>query len=164
MIFETSKLFFNFLQELFCRCRSLIRISGRYDSAVWLLTERFTNALIEIDLFSLRMCNSIAPDQPWPCAVCVCVFSCPLSPNVYRIRGSVIIVASHIRATYLARTPEFIYSNLFMFTRDDSVTCIGLDLLHYLAFADVYVCVRTQKGRRCYGYKLLGSYEKYLSN
>jgi len=42
----------------------------------------------------------------------------PRSPNVYRIRGSVIITASHIRA----RAPEFIYSNLFTFTRDDSTT------------------------------------------
>lgn len=107
-------------------------------SAVSLLTER---ALIEIDLFSLRMCNSIAPDPTLALRrVCMRVYA-PPPPNVYRIHGSVIIITSY------ARAPEFIYSNLFMFTRDDSVTCTGLDLLHYLAFADVYVCVRTQKGR-----------------
>lgn len=33
-----------------------------------------------INLFPLRMCNSIASDQPWPCASCVCMLARPLPP------------------------------------------------------------------------------------
>lgn len=108
--------------------RSLIRIPGRYDSAVWLLTKRFTNALIEIWFILIenvqldRAGSTLALRR-----MCMRVFLPPL-PKCWEHADPL-----SSRHTYaLARTPEFIYSNLFMFTRDDSVTCIGLDLLHYL--------------------------------
>lgn len=114
-----------------------------------------------INIFPLRECATrsrrinlgLAPH------VCACLRASS-SPQMFT---KYVDPLSSSRHTYAReRTPEFIYSNLFMFTRDDTATCTGLDLLYHLAFADVYVCLRTQKGRRCCEYELLGSYEKYL--
>lgn len=111
---------------------SRFRPSMKSDNAVSPLTEWSKRAERWSKLiYSHWECNSIASDQPWPCIARTCMDVCerahPRGPNVYRIRGSVIITASHIRA----RAPEFIYSNLFTFARDDSTTrSAGLDLFH----------------------------------
>lgn len=97
------------------------------DNAVSLLTERSKRAeradqnwfiLIENATRSRRINLGLASHARTCVRACMCVRAHPRSPNVYRIRGSVIITASHIRA----RAPEFIYSNLFTFTRNDSTT------------------------------------------
>jgi len=107
-------------------CLFSIRSPMKSDNAFSLLTERAKRGaeradqnwfiLIENATRSRRINLGLASHA------CTCVYvhtrARPRSPNVYRIRGSVIITASHIRA----RAPEFIYSNLFTFTRDDSTT------------------------------------------
>lgn len=123
------------------------------EDAVSLLTGR---ALIEIDLFSLRMCNSIAPDQPWPCAARVCVFTRPL-PQMFTEYADPLSSSRHTRARQSSFTPICLCSPETIQPRVLASTCCTISRSQ----TSTYAYVR-RKGRHCCEYELLGSYEKYL--